>query len=100
LVVLTLGYQTILESVCGFAKTKRWWIISMQLLIGGGLAGVAFFIPMSFFFQATLAVFWLLAFSSATHDIAADGFYMLALDDEKTIFFYRHTQYLLSFSND
>lgn len=68
-------------------KTKRWWIISMQLLIGGGLAGVAFFIPMSFFFQATLAVFWLLAFSSATHDIAADGFYMLALDDEKQSFF-------------
>ncbi len=32
------------------------------------------------FFQLTLAVFWLIAFSSATHDIAADGFYMLALD--------------------
>ena len=68
-------------------KTKRWWIVSMQLLIGGGLAGVAFFIPMPFFFQATLAVFWLMAFSSATHDIAADGFYMLALDKHDQSFF-------------
>lgn len=61
-------------------KTKRWWIIIMQLFIGAGLAGIAFTIPLPFFFQATLAFFWLLAFSSATHDIAADGFYMLALD--------------------
>lgn len=68
-------------------KTKRWWIITMQLLIGAGLAGVAFLIPAPFFFQATLAVFWLIAFSSATHDIAADGFYMLALDSSQQSFF-------------
>lgn len=61
-------------------KTKRWWITTMQVLIGAGFAGIAFTIPLPFFFQATLAFFWLLAFSSATHDIAADGFYMLALD--------------------
>jgi len=61
-------------------KTKRWWIFTMQLLIGAGFAGIAFTIPMPVFFQATLAFFWLLAFSSATHDIAADGFYMLGLN--------------------
>lgn len=61
-------------------KTKRWWIFVMQLFIGAGMAGIAFTIPVPFFFQATLAFFWLMAFSSATHDIAADGFYMLALD--------------------
>ena len=60
-------------------KTKRWWIVTMQLLVGAGLAGIAFTIPMDSFFQWTLAIFWLVAFSSATHDIAADGFYMLAL---------------------
>ena len=62
-------------------KTKRWWINTMQLLIGAGLAGIAFCLPTSFFFQSTLAIFWLMAFSSATHDIAADGFYMLALNE-------------------
>ncbi|OJX90769.1 MAG: MFS transporter [Paludibacter sp. 47-17] len=68
-------------------KTKRWWIVSMQLLIGAGFAGVALLIPMPFYFQATLAVFWLMAFSSATYDVAADGFYMLALDEGKQSFF-------------
>ncbi len=61
-------------------KTKRWWVYIMQMLVGAGFAGIAFTIPIPTFFQATLAIFWLIGFSSATHDIAADGFYMLALD--------------------
>jgi len=60
-------------------RTKRWWIVTLQLLIGAALAAVALTLPMAGFFQLSLAVFWLLAFASATHDIAADGFYMLAL---------------------
>ena len=68
-------------------KTKRWWIITMQLIVGAGLAGVAFTIPAPSFFQYTLAFLWLLAFSSATHDIAADGFYMLALDKGEQAYF-------------
>lgn len=68
-------------------KTKRWWIVSMQLLIGSGLAGVAFVLPTPFYIQASLALFWLMSFSSATHDIAADGFYMLALNDKEQSFF-------------
>jgi len=68
-------------------KTKRFWIVMMQLLIGVGLAGVAFTIPVAKFFQYTLAFFWLLAFSSATHDIAADGFYMLGLSKHDQTFF-------------
>ena len=62
-------------------RTKRYWILLMQLLIGAMLACVAFFIPAARFFQYTLAFFWLMAFSSATHDIAADGFYMLELPE-------------------
>jgi len=68
-------------------KTKRWWVVTMQFLIGAGLAGIAFTIPMDHFFQVTLTVFWLVAFSSATHDIAADGFYMLALDSHDQAFY-------------
>ena len=64
-------------------KTKRYWIIAMQLVIGAALAGVALTIPGPDFFRYSLAVFWLLAFSSATHDIAADGFYILALNDHQ-----------------
>ena len=62
-------------------RSKRFWILTMQLLIGASLALVALTLPTSNFFQITLALFWLMAFSSATHDIAADGFYMLALTE-------------------
>jgi PAT family beta-lactamase induction signal transducer AmpG len=73
--------------VVDLLKTRRQWIWAMQLLLGGGLAGVALTIPAPHFFQLTLAFFWLLAFSSATHDIAADGFYMLALTEHDQAFF-------------
>ena len=62
-------------------KTKRWWILTMQLLIGAAFGGIAFTIPTSFWLQGTLFFFWVMAFASATHDIAADGFYMLGLDE-------------------
>ncbi|MBU1677483.1 MAG: MFS transporter [Bacteroidetes bacterium] len=68
-------------------RTKRFWIITMQLIIGAALAGVALTIPLPNFFQYTLAFLWLLAFSSATHDIAADGFYMLGLSKHDQAFF-------------
>lgn len=68
-------------------KTKRWWITTMQLLIGAAFAGVAFTIPTSFWLQGTLCFFWLMAFSSATHDIAADGFYMLGLSQHDQAWF-------------
>ena len=68
-------------------KTKRSWIIAMQGLIAAGFAGIAFFIPTTHFVQLTLAFFWLMAFSSATHDIAADGFYMLGLNNKEQSFF-------------
>jgi PAT family beta-lactamase induction signal transducer AmpG len=64
-------------------KTKRYWITTLQFVIGVSLAMVALTIPTSNFFQLTLAVFWLMAFSSATHDIAADGFYMLSLQQHE-----------------
>ena len=68
-------------------KTKRWWIVAMQLLMGVGMAGIAFTLPIEGWLRWTLAIFWLLAFSSATHDVAADGFYMMALDEGNQSFF-------------
>jgi PAT family beta-lactamase induction signal transducer AmpG len=59
--------------------TRRGWVVGLQFLVGAALAGVALTLPMDSFFQMSLAVFWLMAFASATHDIAADGFYMMAL---------------------
>jgi PAT family beta-lactamase induction signal transducer AmpG len=57
--------------------TRRRWIWAMQLMLGAGLAGVALSLPGPHFFLASIACFWVMALLSATHDIAADGFYML-----------------------
>ncbi|MDC8772509.1 MFS transporter [Roseateles albus] len=59
---------------------KRGWIVALQFVIGAALALVALSIPSTRNVQLTLAMFWLMAFASASHDIAADGFYMLALN--------------------
>jgi PAT family beta-lactamase induction signal transducer AmpG len=68
-------------------KTRRGWIWTMQLLVGAALAGVALAVPSAHFLAATLGFFWLLAFASATHDVAADGFYLLALSEHDQAWF-------------
>jgi len=68
-------------------KTKRWWVLAMQLLLGSSLAGVAFLLNAPFWFQGTMSFFFLMAFASATHDIAADGYYMMELDDHDQVWF-------------
>ncbi len=68
-------------------RTRRFWIVAMQLLIGAGFAAVALSLPADNFFRYSLAAFWLIAFSSATHDIAADGFYILGLTDHEQAWF-------------
>ena len=69
-------------------RTKRWWIITMQVLMSAAMLLLPFLLPQSSgevlaaspLFFVTLALFWVTAFASATHDIAADGFYMHGLD--------------------
>lgn len=68
-------------------KTKRWWVLAMEVLIGAALGGIAFTIPTAFWMQSTLFFFWLLAFGGACHCIAADGFYMLGLDSHQQAWF-------------
>lgn len=79
-------------------NTKRLWVIICQSLMGISFAGIAFFIHAPFFFTLTLALFWLLAFSSATHDIAVDGFYLHALSSHEQSYFVgiRNTSYRLA----
>jgi MFS transporter, PAT family, beta-lactamase induction signal transducer AmpG len=63
--------------------SKRGWTVALQFVVGVAFALVALTLPAPDFVQLTLAMFWLLAFASATHDIAADGFYMLALAEKQ-----------------
>jgi len=67
-------------------RTKRWWILAMQALLALSLAAIALSVP-SRSFALMLSLFCVTAFASATHDIAADGFYMLALDAHRQSLF-------------
>lgn len=64
-------------------RTNVWWILTMQVLIGGALAGVALTLHTSWWLIGSLAFFWLMAFSSSTHDIAADGYYIIGLTEKE-----------------
>lgn len=87
-------------------RNKHWWIVAMQVLMSLAMLALPFLLPKgpgtefasSPLFFTTLGLFWITAFASATHDIAADGFYMLALDSNKQAEFVgiRSTFYRLS----
>jgi len=68
-------------------STKRNWVIWTQLLLGLAFIAVGTAMPLSLFYPITILIFALIAVSSASHDIAADGFYMYALDQHKQAFF-------------
>ena len=63
-------------------RSKRWWILVMQFVMFAAIGLVAATVRLSTF-TLTLILFIVAAFASATHDIAADGFYMLALDEKR-----------------
>ncbi|MBO4268900.1 MAG: MFS transporter [Bacteroidaceae bacterium] len=79
-------------------KTKRWWLLLTQVILGAGLACVGLTLNTTNFFRWSLAILWLLAFSSATHDISIDGFYMLGLDEGEQSMFVgiRNTAYRIA----
>ena len=67
--------------------TKRGWVVAMQLLLAATFSSVALALPGADYFRFTMASFFAIAFLSATHDIAADGFYMLGLETRSQSFF-------------
>jgi len=68
-------------------STKRKWVIGMQIVLAAAFVGVSLALHTPFWFPLSLLFLWIMAFSSATHDIAADGLYMLALDGHGQAFF-------------
>ncbi len=62
--------------------SKKRIVVSMQFLGAAGLLLVALALQLPSWFAASLAVFFVLAYASATHDIACDGLYMASLSDK------------------
>lgn len=68
-------------------STKRNWFLGMQLLASVALLAIGLTLPTNIFFVTSLACFWMVAFASATNDIATDGYYMIGLTEDKQSFF-------------
>lgn len=63
-------------------RSKRWWVLTTQFLMVASVALLALTLPRTSPFTLTLILFVITAFASATHDISADGFYMIAMNDK------------------
>ncbi len=110
LLYLPWTFKPLWSPLVDILKTKRWWIIIMQLIMSAAFILLTVSLPHPdveglrqtgtpvSIFTITLILFIVTAFASATHDIAADGFYMLALDHQQQSFFVgiRSTFYRLS----
>jgi len=60
-------------------KTKKHFVVATQFIGGIFFGLLALSLPLSGFLQYSLALFAIIAFNSATHDIAADGVYINTL---------------------
>lgn len=79
-------------------KTKRWWVILTELVLAATFLGLSASLHSPSWLLGTQICFWILALVSATQDIAADGFFMLALEESDQAAFtgVRSTAYKLS----
>ncbi len=73
--------------VVDLKSTKRKWFLILQFILAITILGVALSLKVNAWLSFSLFFFWLAAFSSATHDIAADGFYMIGLNQKQQSFF-------------
>lgn len=64
-------------------KTKKFFVLGMEVLMALLLCGIAVCLPLPNYFQITIAVLWVMAFASATQDICVDGVYITSLDAAK-----------------
>lgn len=64
-------------------RSKRFFVLAMEVLMALLLAGIALCLPLPNYFQITIALLWVLAFASATQDICVDGIYITALDEKR-----------------
>lgn len=87
LIYLAWVIKPLWSPIVDIVATKRKWILWMELAMGVAFGATAFLLLTPWFFVPTLILLGLVAFMSATHDIAADGFYMLGLSEHQQSYF-------------
>jgi PAT family beta-lactamase induction signal transducer AmpG len=84
---LPWAIKPVWSPIVDMLKTKRWWIIATQIALGLAFGSVVLLLHLPVFLQISLILLISIAFISATHDIAADGFYMLGLAKHQQSYF-------------
>ena len=80
---LAWAFKPLWSPFLEMARSKKLIVVAMQFTGAAGLALMAVALQLPMYFAASIAVFFLLAYASATHDIACDGLYMASLSDKQ-----------------
>ncbi len=80
---LAWAFKPLWSPFLEMARSKKLIVVAMQFTGAAGLALMAIALQLPMYFAASIAVFFVLAYASATHDIACDGLYMASLNDKQ-----------------
>mgnify|MGYP000017331277 CR=1 FL=1 len=80
---LVWAFKALWSPLVDGVSTKRRWVVAMQLAIAPALFGLMVSLQLPSFVLYSMIGFFVVGFLSATHDIAADGLYILALSDDQ-----------------
>jgi len=80
---LAWAFKPLWSPFLELARSKKLIVVAMQFTGAAGLGLMALALQLPMYFAASIAVLFLLAYASATHDIACDGLYMAALDSKQ-----------------
>lgn len=83
LIGLAWAFKPLWSPLIELARSKKAVVVAMQFCGAAGLGLLALALQAGAFFALSVAVLFLLAYASATHDIACDGLYMGALDAKR-----------------
>jgi PAT family beta-lactamase induction signal transducer AmpG len=79
-IVIAWSLKPLWAAFLDMYRTKKFFVLTMEVLIAVLFVGVAMALPLPGFFQITIALLWVAAFASSTQDICGDGIYLTALD--------------------
>ncbi len=80
---LAWAFKPLWSPFLEMARSKKLIVVAMQFTSAAGLAAMALALQLPAYFAAAIAVLFVLAYASATHDIACDGLYMASLSDKQ-----------------
>ena len=83
LLILPFSLKPLWSPILEMFKTKKQFVVATQFITGFSFALVAFSLQLPDFFKYAIAFMGIIAFSSATHDIATAGVYLNELSPEE-----------------